>query len=54
MTWEEMRAHARRNVATWPDFTPEQRDRLYVLLAPMRKELTELATQRQREGSAAA
>lgn len=33
---DEMRAQVRRDVATWPPLTPEQRDRLYVLLAPMR------------------
>lgn len=37
MTRDEMREAARRNVATWPPLTAEQRDRLYVLLAPMRE-----------------
>jgi hypothetical protein len=36
MTPEEIQELARRNVATWPPFTPEQRDKLYILLAPMR------------------
>lgn len=40
MTREEMQVLARANVATWPPFTPEQRDRLWVLLAPMRAHIT--------------
>jgi hypothetical protein len=47
MTREEMRELARRNVATWPPLTAEERDRLYVLLAPMRAWLRENATDRQ-------
>lgn len=49
MTREEQRALARKNVATWPPFSAEQRDRLWVLLAPMREALAELARQRAAE-----
>lgn len=55
MTREEMRALARKNVASWPDFTAEQHDRLYALLTPMRVLLAEIrADQPRRTGSAAA
>jgi hypothetical protein len=55
MTREEMRALARKNVASWPDFTAEQHDRLHTLLTPMRVLLAEMRTDRPRgTGSAAA
>lgn len=47
MTREELRALARSNVATWPPLTPEQRDRLYVLLEPMREWLKEHAAEQR-------
>lgn len=52
MTREQMRELARANVATWPPLklTPEQRDRLYVLLAPLREAL---AQRRVEQGHAA-
>lgn len=43
MSREEMRLLARVNVADWPPLAPEQRDRLYILLAPMRADLAAVA-----------
>lgn len=36
---DPMRLYAERLVATWPPLSAAQRDRLYVLLAPMRTAL---------------
>jgi hypothetical protein len=37
MTPAELRAHADREVADWPELTPEQLDRLASLLRPARR-----------------
>lgn len=53
MTREEMSELAAANVATWPPLTPEKRDRLWVLLAPMRAHITaHLNAEPQRLGRA--
>jgi hypothetical protein len=47
VTVEEMDKLAAAAVATWPPFTPEQRDKLYILLAPMRAGLAARAAARR-------